>query len=423
MTPARIPETGDRAGKDALTGILTAIVRCLLISSGTSGRKNGRGRPAFFRRLFFSVALLALAGQLAGAEVPAVPPDEAEALIPEVPDVWSRTLNVRASAGYNDNLLQDAARSEQSLALGAGMEASWFRLPLDGRQLVLDFVGDYIYYPNGHQVDHEASLLGLAQVKLDLSPRWQTALDLNYVYIDQVVDTSITETNLSSSPVRGHGIGVRPAILAELSRGFRIVLDVLASRQFLDQPFDDYWEGGPRMTLEHDYSNRSGLAFSYAWRQRTYDTRKEVALAGTNVPGTELEFQMQEVELAWRHNWDEQRRWRTLTRLGFLANRDSGSGYFDYQRYQIAQQLRYVARVWEAKAQFRLFYYEFPHQDADHLGTDRAKTAVAASLRAERELAKHLRLFAEYSFEESFSNRATDQYRLNRVAAGVDCGF
>ena len=159
-------------------------------------------------------------------------------------------------------------------------------------------------------------------------------------------------------------------------------------------------------------------------RLRLHDTREEVSLSGTNLPGSELEFEIHEVELALRHNWDEQRRWRTVTRLQFLANRDSGSGYFDYQRYQASQQLRYVTKEWEAKVQGRISYYDFSSQAASDSDPDpRAKTVVGVSLRGERRLSKYLKLFADYSFERSLSNRAADEYRVNRVAGGVDYGF
>jgi len=304
-------------------------------------------------------------------------------------------------------------------------------LPLDGRQLLLYAVGDYTYYPDGNAVDHEASLLGLAQLKLDLSPRWQAALDLQYLFVDQVIDTSITETIPTNAPVRGHGLTIRPSIRTDLPRNYWIEFGFGPTRQYLDDPFDDYWEGGPKLVIGRDYGNRSSIGLSYELKQRFYDTRKEVSLSTSNmpsadVPGTELQFQMHEVELTLRHNWDEQRRWRTATRLQFLANRDGGTGYFDYQRYQASQQLRYVAKKWEAKAQARISYYDFSHQRVDDTDPEsdlRAKTVVAVGLRGERAFSRHIKLFADYSFEQSISNGATDEYRVNKVAAGVDCEF
>jgi hypothetical protein len=113
-----------------------------------------------------------------------------------------------------------------------------------------------------------------------------------------------------------------------------------------------------------------------------------------------------------------------LSRLQFLANEDQGSGYFDYRSYQASQQWRYVATEWEAMVQARIACYDFIHQAVSATDPDsRAKTVVGVSFRGERRISKYVRLFADYSFEQSLSSRTADEYRLNRIAVGVDCGF
>jgi hypothetical protein len=366
------------------------------------------------------------AGNVPSAETPASedPSKNPEDFIPDAPSIWSQTIDARFSAGYNDNILLDSSASERSRAISGGLEATVVRLPLDGRQVLLTLTGDYVRYPDGERVGHEAFLLGLTQVKLDVSPRWQAGLDLQYLFLDQVIDTSITETNSSAALVRGHGITVRPSVRHDLPGGFWLELGVAATRQFLDDPFDDYWEGGPKFAVVREYGFRSSVSLGYEWKQRFHDSREQVSLSGTNLPGTDLRFQAHEIELAIRQNWDEQRRWRTVTRLEVLANSDNGPGYFDYQRYRASQQMRYVAKNWEAKAQGEISYYDFSHQTASDSDPElRAKTLLEISLRAERRLSKNVKLFADYTFAESLSNRPADEYRVNKVAGGLDCGF
>jgi hypothetical protein len=366
------------------------------------------------------------AGNLSSAETPASEDasKNSEDLVPGAPSIWSQTVDARFSVGHNDNILLDSSASERSVAITGGLEATVVRLPLDGRQVLLTLTGDYIHYPDGQRVGHEAFLLGLAQVKLDFSPRWQAGLDLQYLFLDQVIDTSITETNSSAALVRGHGITVCPSVRHDLPGGFWLELGLAAMRQFLDEPFDDYWEDGPKFAVVRDHGFRSSASLTYEWKQRFHDTREQVSLSGTNLPGTDLRFQTHAVELALRQNWDEQRRWRTVTRLEFLANQDNGPGYFDYQRYRASQQLRFVAKQWEAKVQARVSYYDFSHQTASDSDPElRAKTLLDISLRAERRLSKQLKLFADYTFEKSLSNRPADEYHVNKVAGGLDCGF
>jgi|KBSSwiStaDraftv2_1062776.scaffolds.fasta_scaffold357131_1 hypothetical protein len=351
-------------------------------------------------------------------------PEEPKVMAPEAPSIWSRTLTGRASVGYNDNILQEARDPEQSLTLGAGVEATLIRLPLDGRQVLFDLSGDYTHYLQGDKVNHEAFLVGLGELRLDLSPSWQTALALETVFLDQVIDTTITEDTPTNSLVRGTGITARPSVRRDWAGAFWMDLSAGVTRQFFRQPFDDYWEAGPKLSVGRDYGYRSALSLGYSWRLRPYDTRDEVSQDGTDQAGTQLRFQLHELELLWRHNWDAQRRWRTTTRLDILANRDSGSGYFDYQRYQATEQLRYVAKAWEMKGHVRLAYYHFTEQQVSDPDSDlRVKTLVGAGLRAERRLSRYLKLFGDYSYEKSLSNLGTDEYTVNKVAAGLECEY
>ena len=344
--------------------------------------------------------------------------------IPELPKLWVRDIELRAAVGYKDNLLLSHTATERSVLIGSGADVTIARLPLDGKHLNLLLSVDDTRYLQGQTVNHEDLAVAVGQVKLDLNPAWRVGLDLRYVYQDQVVDTSITEANLEATLVRGHGLAVLPNLLWSFSAQAWLELAGTAQRQYYRSPLDSYWEGGPKLTLGHDYGYQSSLTLSYSWNHRLHDTREEVSLSGTNQPGTSLQFFQQEVELAWRHNWDAQRRWRATTRLGFQRNQDNGPGFYDYQRYLAAEQLRCVAATWELKAQGRLAYYRFDHQRASdtHPGF-RRKAIVSLSVRGEKKVWRELKLFAEYEREQSLSNRTIDEYQANRVAGGVSWEF
>jgi hypothetical protein len=298
------------------------------------------------------------------------------------------------------------------------------RFPLDGKQFNLLLSVDDTRYPQGKQVTHEDLVVALAQFKIDHSPGWRFGLDGRYVYQDQVVDTSITETNLTATLIRGHGLALMPNARWTFARDTWLELSGTAQRQLYWEQLDDYWEGGPRLTLGHEYGHRSSLTLAYSWNLRHYDTREQTSLSGANLPGTALQFFQHDVEFAWRHNWDSRRRWRTTTRLGFQDNQDNGPGFYDYRRHLAAQQLRYVAPTWELKAQGRVSFYSFESQQVSLADPElRQKSIVSASIRGEKKLGKHWSLFAEYEYEQSFSNRPLDEYRANRVAGGAGVEF
>lgn len=383
-------------------------------------RLQQNSRPAA-RRLVGLVFCAFLATSAFSAEPSSSSTNE---FIPETPSLWFQSVELRMSSGYKDNLLLDRTASEQSGFIASGLDWTVGRLPLDGRQFNFLLSADDTRYLQGRAVDHEDFVAAVAQFKLDASPAWLVGVDARYVYQDQVVDTSVTETNLASTLVRGHGVAVLPNVRWTFARNTWLELAGTAQRQLLDAPLDDYWEGGPRLTLGHDYGRRSSIALSCAFNHRAYDTREQVSLTGTNLPGTALGFDQIDVDLAWRQNWDPRRRWRTATRLGFQQNADNGPGFYDYRRYRVAEQVRYVAATWEVKAQAQALFYDFQHQTVDTTSSNlREKAIVNLDLRAEKTICKHLKLFAEYEYERSLSNRAVDEYHANKIFGGAAWEF
>lgn len=330
---------------------------------------------------------------------------------------------MRGSVGYKDNLLLDTKAREHSISFGSGTDITIARLPVDGRQFNFLLSFDDTRFPDGDTVDHEDLLLALSQFKADLGEHWRLGLDARYVYQDQVLDTSVTETNLEASPVLGHSVALVPNVRWMSAGNSWVELSGTAQRSLYRAPLDDYWEGGPKLTVGRDYGYQSAITASYAWNRRAYETREQLNLDQTTVPGSSLEFRQHDLEVAWRHHWDRERHWRTATRIGVQFSRDNGPGFYDYSRWFAAQQIRYAAAGWEVRGQGRFSFYDFPHQEADSPSEQRHKTLVGADLRADRKIWRELKLFASYEYEQSIANRALDEYHVNTVAGGAAWEF
>src|SRR6185436_2352753 len=110
---------------------------------------------------------------------------------------------------------------------------------------------------------------------------------------------------------------------------------------------------------------------------------------------------------------------------GFRALRDGASGYYDFDRMGIGQEIRYrPASGWELRAEVRFAGYHFGTQTAQPGGFERRERRdLAGLLRAEAPVAKHLKVFAQYDYEQTFSNLALDEYHVNTVSAGVMVEF
>jgi len=344
--------------------------------------------------------------------------------IPGLPTAWLREFAVRGSVGYKDNLLLDRNASEHSISFGSGADVTVARLPLDGRQFNFLLSFDDTRYPDGRKVDHEDLLLGLAQVKTDVGAHWRFGLDGRYILQNQVIDTSVTETNLEALLVQGNSLALLPNVRWMSDGNTWVELSGTAQRALYRQPLDDLWEGGPKLALGLDYGHYSTVSVTYSWNLRAYDTREQLGLDQMSIPGTSLRFRQNDVEAALRHNWDKERRWRTVTRLGLQVSSDNGPGFYDYDRFYAAQQIRYVAKTWEVRTQGKISHYAFPHQTATDVDQDeRRKTLVGADVRGEKRVWQGLKLFATYEYEQSVANRPVDQYRVNIVAGGATWEF
>ena len=344
--------------------------------------------------------------------------------IPDLPNAWLREFAVRGSVGYKDNLLLDSNAREHSISFGSGADVTIARLPFDGRQFNFLVSFDDTRYPDGREVDHEDLLIGLAQVKTDVSAHWRLGLDERYILQNQVLDTSVTETNLEALLVRGHSLALLPNVRWMSDGNTWVELSGTAQRALYREPLDDLWEGGPKLVWGLDYGHYSTVNVTYSWNLRAYDTREQLGLDQVGLPGTSLRFQQHDVEASLRHNWDKERRWRTATRLGVQISRDNGPGFYDYDRWYAAQQIRYVAKTWELRVQGKVSFYAFPHQMAtDSDPNERQKTLVGVDLRGEKKIWQGLKLFVSYEYEQSLANRPTDEYRVNIEAAGLSWEF
>jgi hypothetical protein len=350
-----------------------------------------------------------------GAEPLALPPDIS---------LWDKSLNLRVGLGYKDNLLLSDLNHEESPFVSTEVEATLLRLPVDGTQVLAFVSAEDTRYWNGHRLPKEQLFFGQVQVKREFARDWNFGLTAQAIYNDTVFDASITETNLTPVPAVSYSFKAAPFLRRDFGKKYWVELEFGVNRQYFTESLDDYWEIGPKITVGRNYGNRSSIAFSYLFNQRSYDDRTPVNLDQSPVPGKTLEYWRHELELAIQHNWDKERRWRMTTGVGWEYNEDNGSGYFNYFHYRVYQQVRYVAKLWELKAQARFNPYYYPNQFATTDSSDkRYKNILTLNLRGERKLTQKIKLFAEYEYEQAYSNETLSEYQANRVIGGIDWEF
>ena len=139
------------------------------------------------------------------------------------------------------------------------------------------------------------------------------------------------------------------------------------------------------------------------------------------IPDTSLVYRQQEIGAQWRHNFDEARHWRMMSKLSYMVNRDSGSGYFDYARLLFSQQLRWTNPRWEIKANARFGSYDYGVQ---RIGTEPLERSYAMlDVRIERRIGKRWLLYTAAERSWNISNDPLDEYRDWMASGGAGFEF
>jgi hypothetical protein len=257
-----------------------------------------------------------------------------------------------------------------------------------------------------------------------LSDRFEGSVAGEYLFQDQMLDVSITETNRSAVPAVGNTIALRPGMRLDLSRRFFADLEGSVTRQFYHAPLDSYWEAGLKPTWGCRYGHRSEVSVSYEPGWRSYDDDAALDADGRPLGNATRAYFFQDVRLNLRHYWDPARRWRTTLKLGFKDNEDNGGGYFDYQRYSAGLQLRFRDRKWDLWIEGRVSDYQYSTQTVSPVDPSlRERADVAVTVNLERRVARFLKFVATYEHQSALSNDPIETYTVNTVTGSLHWEF
>lgn len=375
------------------------------------------GRRRISRAWVLGTQVAALAGIGAGGVAAKAVDPALEDLLP----AWQRSFSVKAAGGYKDNIALSHANPEASGFFRSSIEAAALRAPLPDTQWTFLLSAEDTRYFSGRTVDHEDLIVGHAEWRRFIGDRWQTWFAFDPAYIDQVLDVSITETNRAALPIRGGLFTARPGARVDFAGNLWLSLETPVSRHIFAETLDDYWEAGARLTFGATHGQNSESSFGYAVLFRGYDTEPERTSAGSPVPGTTRSSWQHEMSWQWKQDLDEARRWRAVTKVSYrFLNDSSESGYFDYHRVALGQQVRFRGGGWELSADARFAHYSFTEQRVS--ATDprfRDRTDLTLNLYAQRQLTKRLHAFAQYDFEQTLSVLELDEYRVNTIFGGL----
>ncbi|MDX1953281.1 MAG: hypothetical protein SFY81_13960 [Verrucomicrobiota bacterium] len=345
-------------------------------------------------------------------------PFSGSALAAAEPSSWDYFATVGGSVGYSDNVLHSEINHEKSAFIRGMLDASLFRLPYDSNEFTFFLTLEDKRYLSSDTVNKEQLLLAQADYKYGFANGWIAGIKADYLYYDQVVDVSITTTNLESLPLKSHTLGLTP-ILQKHWQQYFLELELPAARQNYESPLDDTWEWGEKLRFGRKYGHRSETSLAFSWRKRFYDEREQLELDSSAIPDSSLEFTQQEIELELRHNFDSRRRCRGRFKAGYLFNRDNGPGYFDYDRFRLTAGLTWRWETGEVSLSGRYVKYSYQNQTIQPPDPPlRRRSETGAGFRAEQKIWKELSAFGEYNYELGSGNHVSDEYQAHIVETG-----
>jgi hypothetical protein len=334
--------------------------------------------------------------------------------------LWTRDVTIRSGAGYRDNVLLSASNSRGSGFFTSGLDLMFYRLPLDGWEVILFASGDDARYWNDAGTHNEDFWVGNARITRHFNDDWQAGLALQGFYQDQFLDVASGGANFDPTNYLGKGIVIKPGVRRDFSHHLWLQLEGAASRIYYRAPLDDQWRSGGILTAGWDYSSKSALTLDYDSQMEFDDHFPDLDSQGAPLPNTHLNVWRNRVQLADKQYLDDAGHWRATTRLDYDFYRDNGSGYYNFDAYLAAGELRWQAGGWEITGSASIFYLRNPVQTASAASSSLLfRNIIDCTFRIERQLWKKLKVYAQYDLEHGISNDHSGQYNANSSMGGL----
>jgi hypothetical protein len=372
-------------------------------------------------RVFTGLAAPATAGDVVTSQD--LIPDKF-ALLPESA-LWDTSVTLRTGLGYKDNVPLSTA-PQGSPFFTSGLDLLLYRLPMDGLDATLLVTGDDTrYWRNPDGIYKEDLFLASGQLTKHFGTQWQAGLEVRGIYADQVVEELIAAGGVQAVEARGYTLAAKPFIRRNLGDAWWVQLEAPVSHEWWQFPLDDYWKFGGQAVVGFAPGPRSQLSLSYGGFYLPHDEWLAADAQGQPLgDNTKLAIWRQSAELKWEQAWDAARHWRSTTKLGFQYDQDNGGGWFDYYRYQASQELAFRTRDWEIRGSASVGYQPFLVQTVSAAsGLNLYLTTVELTARVERRVYKELRVFGQFTHEQSVSNDSSSEYKANTATGGLSYEF
>lgn len=391
-------------------------------SRPSSGRERERVDPRRVRSLtLVAVLCCAFATAVRAAAAEEVDPNLVEPL-----RSWELTGNLRTSAGFKENVLLSAVRSEDSAFARAEAEVFWWRPPTERFEALAFANAALTRFFDSAENPREWQAFAHAEARWFASPAFQATGVVEGYHLDQVFDLSASHAEQLTTQLAVTGALTSVALRWNLRPTTWLELKPTAQRDRYRDGSDDNTQQIGRLTLGRSWlEGRLELSLAGQLLRRNYDHRLRYTIGGRPVTGADLDFEQRDGEATLAIVWDKARRWSTTTAALFGTNEDNGSGYFDYRRRSLRHEIAWKNDAWRVRLTGRAARYDYDVQ-TQGIGMNpphRIKEEFLAQARVERQLTARLTVYTDLLWERSRSNDPLASYRVKTALAGVDFAY
>jgi hypothetical protein len=346
-----------------------------------------------------------------------------EEVLPEMDlaeiSLWSLTSSASVSAGYRDNVLLSSTGKDGSPLLRGELEVMALRLPEETWDGFLFFSALENRFLAAEETDHERTVLLAGQARWQPVAPWQATFAARGYHHDQVFDVSVTEAELRTAPLKMEGFVAGPTL-----RWIAGPLWVEAAGHYRrDRYHDDvdgYAESEGAARIGYTWAKNTEVSVGGAQRQRDHDDRPQFTLGGRPISGSRLSFQQTEAnaKFAWTPSESE---WSFGAGLLREENRDSGTGYFDYDRDEANATVTWRGERLTLRLYSSVARYVFPRQ-LEGAGLEpemRHKDEWRGTVEATWKLTERWALLGVWDTERTRSNDPRSQFSVNTGYLGV----
>lgn len=333
---------------------------------------------------------------------------------------WDLSAEVDLAFGHADNVTLAPIAPDSSAFARVGLNALAWRMVGDSIELVGFADGTFTRYFSA-ETDDAALVIARAEGRWRPDGAWRASLAIQGIHQDEVIDASSLENDFGAVHARLGNAALLTTLECDLTRAWTLSLRPAVRRFDYRAPLDDFTEQEGEVVVARSFGSSGTLALAARGMERDYDSRPQAGPVGRPIYGTHLRVSQAAADLRHELAGTGEQPWSGRLRIGYLENRDNGSGYYDYDRWFADLRAAVTRGPWSVEA-------EVGWHDTAYLvqltgfGTTperRARTEWRGFLRVERHLGARVTLFAEWDITNSASNDLFIDYESATVLAGV----